>query len=189
MLKEARQGSAAASKAAAETAEQESALKRFEAQRRLQPRTPADFALLHRELAAWHQAETARIKAAELSPEERHLASCHLLHQVGATHITATEPCRNLAHLSATWLHQVALAVVMSVLCPATPATLEVSSNRQKKGTAHKVPAVRHLKTAVHAFAICGVKVSSARFYCATAREQMQSLIVKLLRLCRQSRM
>ena len=83
MLKEARQGTAAANRAAAEAAAQESALKRFEAQRRLQPHTPADFALLHSELAAWHQAETARIKAADLSPEERHLAFCHLLHQVG----------------------------------------------------------------------------------------------------------
>lgn len=82
MLKEARQGTAAANRAAAEAAEQQSALKRFEAQRRLQPRSPADFALLHSELAAWHQAETARIKAADLSDEERHLAFCHLLHQV-----------------------------------------------------------------------------------------------------------
>lgn len=83
MLKEARQGTAAANKAAAEAADQDSALKRFEAQRRLQPCSPADFALLHSELAAWHQAETARIKAAALSPEEAHLAFCHLLHQVG----------------------------------------------------------------------------------------------------------
>lgn len=82
MLREARQGSAAASRAAAQTAEQEAAHKRREAERRLQPRTPADFALLHSELEAWRLAETARIKSAGLSPEDCHQALAHLLHQV-----------------------------------------------------------------------------------------------------------
>ena len=82
MLREARQGSAAANRAAAQAAEQEAAHKRREAQRRLQPRTPADFVLLHSELEAWRLAETARIKAAGLSPEDCHQALAHLLHQV-----------------------------------------------------------------------------------------------------------
>ena len=82
MLKEARQGSAAAARAAAQVADQEAAHRRHETQRRLQPRTTADFALLHSELEAWRLAETARIKAACLSPEECHQALCHLLHQV-----------------------------------------------------------------------------------------------------------
>jgi hypothetical protein len=83
MLKEARQGSAAANRAAAQAAEQEAAHRRQEAQRRLQPRTSADFALLYSELEAWRLAETARIKAAGLSAEECHQALAHLLHQVG----------------------------------------------------------------------------------------------------------
>ncbi len=83
MLKEARQGSAAANRAAAQAAEQEAAHRRREAQRRLQPRTSADFALLYSELEAWRLAETARIKAAGLSPEDCHQALAHLLHQVG----------------------------------------------------------------------------------------------------------
>ncbi len=83
MLKEARQGSAAANRAAAQAAEQEAAHRRGEAQRRLQPRTSADFALLYSELEAWRLAETTRIKAAGLSPEECHQALAHLLHQVG----------------------------------------------------------------------------------------------------------
>jgi hypothetical protein len=82
MLKEARQGSAAANRAAAQAAEQEAAHRRREAQRRLQPRTSADFALLYSELEAWRLAETARIKAAGLSPEDCHQALAHLLHQV-----------------------------------------------------------------------------------------------------------
>lgn len=82
MLREARQGSAAASRAAAQTAEHEAAYKRREAERRLQPRSPADFALLHSELEAWRLAETARIKSAGLSPEDCHQALAHLLHQV-----------------------------------------------------------------------------------------------------------
>lgn len=82
MLREARQGAAGASRAAAQAAEQESAYKQHEAQRRLQPRTPADFALLHSELEAWRLAETARIKSAGLSPEDCHQALAHLLHQV-----------------------------------------------------------------------------------------------------------
>ncbi|DBA79120.1 hypothetical protein WJX77_008342 [Trebouxia sp. C0004] len=81
MLKEARQGSAAANRAAAQAAEQEAAHRRREAQRRLQPRTSADFALLYSELEAWRLAETARIKAAGLSPEDCHQALAHLLHQ------------------------------------------------------------------------------------------------------------
>ncbi|KAL3137905.1 Protein phosphatase 1G [Trebouxia sp. C0009 RCD-2024] len=81
MLREARQGSAAASRAAAQTAEHEAAYKRREAERRLQPRSPADFALLHSELEAWRLAETARIKSAGLSPEDCHQALAHLLHQ------------------------------------------------------------------------------------------------------------
>ena len=82
MLKEARQGSAAANRAAARAAEEEAAHRRREAQRRLQPRTSADFALLHSELEAWRLAETARIKGAGLSPEDCHQALAHLLHQV-----------------------------------------------------------------------------------------------------------
>ena len=82
MLREARQGSAAASRAGAQAAELEAAHKRREAERRLQPRTPADFALLHSELEAWRLAETARIKSAGLSPEDCHQALAHLLHQV-----------------------------------------------------------------------------------------------------------
>ena len=82
MLKEARQGSAAASRAAAQAAEEEAAYKRREAQRRLQPCSSADFALLHSELEAWRLAETARIKSAGLSPEDCHQALAHLLHQV-----------------------------------------------------------------------------------------------------------
>lgn len=126
MLREARQGSAAASKAAAETADEETALKRFEAQRRLQPRSPADFALLQQELAAWHRAETARIKAAELSPEERHLAFCHLLHQVSCPIHVAKLPCPCVwCHASCTqsaspsmWLGQACLTALPLCLWP-----------------------------------------------------------------------
>ena len=82
MLREARQGAAGASRAAAQAAEQEAAYRQREAQRRLQPRTPADFVLLHSELEAWRLAETARIKSSGLSPEDRHQALAHLLHQV-----------------------------------------------------------------------------------------------------------
>lgn len=82
MLREARQGAAGASRAAAQAADQQAAYKWREAQRRLQPRTPADFALLHSELEAWRLAETARIKSAGLSPEDCHQALAHLLHQV-----------------------------------------------------------------------------------------------------------
>ncbi|KAA6423097.1 MAG: IQ and ubiquitin-like domain-containing [Trebouxia sp. A1-2] len=65
----------------AQAAEQEAAHRRREAQRRLQPRTSADFALLNSELEAWRLAETARIKAAGLSPEDCQQALAHLLHQ------------------------------------------------------------------------------------------------------------
>ena len=83
MLKEARQGSAAAARAAAQVADQEAAHRRHEAQRRLQPRTSADFALLHSELEAWRLAETARIKAAGLSQlTALTQALCHLVHQM-----------------------------------------------------------------------------------------------------------
>ena len=82
MLREARQGAAGASRATAQAADQQAAYKQREAQRRLQPRTSADFALLHSELEAWRLAETARIKSAGLSPEDCHQALAHLLHQV-----------------------------------------------------------------------------------------------------------
>lgn len=98
MLREARQGAAGASRAAAQAAETEAAHKRREGQRRLQPRTPADFALLHSELEAWRLAETERIKSAGLSPEDCHQALAHLLHQVRSDcRVTHACPCDHLA--------------------------------------------------------------------------------------------
>ena len=102
MLKEARQGSAAANRAAAQTAEQEAAHRRREAGRRLQPRTSADFALLHSELEAWRLAETARIKGANLSSEDCHQALAHLLHQVLDPSVMCVLQCSMLACMG--WL-------------------------------------------------------------------------------------
>ncbi len=112
MLKEARQGSAAASRAAAQAGEQEAAQRRREAQRRLQPRTSADFALLHSELEAWRLAETARIKGAGLSPEECHRALAHLLHQVNKPTLGCL-PRRRC-------LHQLLLLLPLLVQIPCT---------------------------------------------------------------------
>ena len=59
--------------------EEHSRRREAEIERRTHPRSVADFNVLHNELEAWRLQETARIKEANLSDEERRLAMMELL--------------------------------------------------------------------------------------------------------------
>ena len=65
-----------------EQATAEAAHRQREVQRRMQPRSTEDFALLHAELEAWRLAETQRIKDAGLTPEQQQDQLQQLLHKV-----------------------------------------------------------------------------------------------------------
>ena len=53
-----------------------------EIQRRMHPRTAADFEILYNELEAWRAAETARIAGEDLAEGDRLEALAQLLHKV-----------------------------------------------------------------------------------------------------------
>jgi hypothetical protein len=55
--------------------------RRYEIERRMRPRTTADFEILYNELEAWRLQETAKITGAGLAPHERHAALQQLLHK------------------------------------------------------------------------------------------------------------
>jgi len=55
--------------------------RRAEIERRMRPRTTADFEILYNELEAWRLQETQKIKEAGLAEEERHAALQQLLHK------------------------------------------------------------------------------------------------------------
>uniref|UniRef100_A0A061QS56 Iq and ubiquitin-like domain-containing n=1 Tax=Tetraselmis sp. GSL018 TaxID=582737 RepID=A0A061QS56_9CHLO len=60
-------------------AEEESAKRRYEIERRMHPRTAADFEILYNELEAWRLQETNKIKNSELDAETQHEALRQLL--------------------------------------------------------------------------------------------------------------
>ncbi|KAA0167713.1 hypothetical protein FNF27_07275 [Cafeteria roenbergensis] len=79
-LRAAREADAEAREAAAEAAAAEAAEQhRVMVERRMNPRTAGDFAALYGEVEAWRQAETARIKAADMSEASRKEALAQLL--------------------------------------------------------------------------------------------------------------
>ncbi len=50
-----------------------------ELERRMKPRTRADFEILYNELEAWRVAETHKIEVSEMSPEDKQQARYQLL--------------------------------------------------------------------------------------------------------------
>ncbi|GAB4817527.1 hypothetical protein N2152v2_004573 [Parachlorella kessleri] len=63
----------------AQQAQQQEESRQAEVRRRMQPRSSADFAILHKELAAWWRQETAQIKGADADEEAKQEALQMLL--------------------------------------------------------------------------------------------------------------
>jgi hypothetical protein len=89
-----------------------------EIERRMHPRTAADFEILYNELEAWRLQETRKIRAGELESAERHAAFEGLLHKVQTSDIVLPTLLKTAATgLSAGNAAAAAAGAVSSSMC------------------------------------------------------------------------